>query len=1149
MPQIKIGFDIIPIPTVKTLVPLYDIVQGVPLRDANGNILVTEEEGPVEALSKAENSLSIVVNNEAPKSVLKIAEVFAETSEVSTNLLGIPRAETQLSLFSDVSTYGRNPEEWEYYNYNGVNGRPNGWYTRLNEIYGNHFYTRLVENINEQALTIESFPVAFTFPEGPNYPGYSVAQWERYFNFINLGNELYQQYVGSYPDFANKNFLSSEIVSTLDGDVEYPVDEQAGYDAIEKWCQAWMNMRDSLLLDPQTNKPLRFPIGYDATNTRPGAGSSNRFFGLLQSKKAYRYQPGRISGFTYGFRCSRDEASLDNIIEWGIGNPTDEYVFQVRGPQFNIVRRSTVRLPVDVLVRMGFQEEDQIVVPSREPFVEDQFYELVIQREFFNGDALNGNGRSGYLLDPTKVTMYKIEFGWYGAIGAKFFAYVPVDNGDARWVLMHTLTIENQLGEPCLQDPYFKFRYLQDIRDTSNIRSPQYLYKYGASCYIDGGDNSAGKFYTYTADEKTVDTTRPNSIIGIYPKQFISNKDGYEKLNKKNVYPVDLKVECDQLTQLEVVEIDGCPAFGHHYSPSLHAKTIGKIRSINIDSAGKNFTINPQAPISITSISKAAIAILTTSSAHGYFSKQTVTIEGETGMIEVADQTYYVYVINSTQVALYLDPSLTLPLDSSLFTDFAGDGVAIGFPLLRDIDNDAKLINLGIWSTYVDRQGEDGGNFQRIGVEGLYIKSPGEDLPQEVWLGGPLPTEFSTVDTSAVRFTTYYDSIAASTYPITGNAVDVNFLNPVTSESTGQVCEFLIGITEKKPVLVSEQNPVGTPVDVLKFQNKDGITNVDPNLDDVLYAEFTYSSIYRNRDGYESGEGDAPAGIRMDIDYRLPRPAGVDSGICSGMKVTIEDRLAFTVTYTATNPITTVEDGHYIIWDEEPSSLLGDFNLIGGEFGIEDQPSGLTFIGNIEQYLANAQTQAIGYFAPISGNPNSGAFTIKLSPIKIEDKLITGNSVKSILKTKIFSFQPKPLYVTIWLRDRARVNNVTITEFINGTTRAFSPEWLTNGGVDIVSSGTSVMNVPAANFLSGERLASTSVDIQNVQPLRPGQLKDTLYIAPNKSNKFSLESVYGPDRTTIAPGVLNVSATFVTAKSLENNDVNIVSVSLTTKEA
>lgn len=178
MPQIKIGFDRIPIPTTKTFVPLYDIVKGVPLRDANNKIIVTEDEGPLEALSKAENSLSISVNNDE-KSFVLMEEQFAETSEVSTTLLGIPRAETQLSLFSDVSTYGRNLEEWEFFNFNGVFGRPAGWYNRANRTYGNHFSTRLTENTNEQALTVESFPVAYTFPNGPNYPGYNQASYER----------------------------------------------------------------------------------------------------------------------------------------------------------------------------------------------------------------------------------------------------------------------------------------------------------------------------------------------------------------------------------------------------------------------------------------------------------------------------------------------------------------------------------------------------------------------------------------------------------------------------------------------------------------------------------------------------------------------------------------------------------------------------------------------------------------------------------------------------------------------------------------------------------------------------------------------------------------------------------------------------------
>ena len=1142
MAQIKIGFDRIPIPETTTFEPLYDIVKGVPLRDANNKIIVTETQGPVEALSKAENSSSVFINNDEDYT-LGIEEQFAESSEVSTTLLGIPRAETQLSLFSDVSTYGRNPEEWEFFNYNGVFGRPAGWYSRRNLTYGNHYSTRLIEEINEQALVIESFPVAYTFAEGPRNPRYNEAAFERFKLFIDLGNFLYQDFVGSYPEFAEEKFLPASWVTVTDDDVEYLVEEQDGYDRIENWCQAWMDMRDGLLLHPATGQPITFPSGFDATNTRPGASGSARYYGKLQSKKAYRYQPGRISGYTYGFRCSRDEASTDNIIEWGIGNPTDQYVYQVRGPEFNIVRRSTVRLPDEVLIRMGFQPEDQQVVTSSEPFNDQQFYELVIGRDFFNGDPVNGNGPSGYLLEPTKVTMYKIEFGWYGAIGAKFYAYVPVDNGDARWVLLHTLTIENQLGEPCLQDPYFRFIYVQDIRNTTNIRAPQYLYKYGASCYIDGGDNGGGAYYSYDSDDNIVNSLRHQSLAGIYPKQEIFNRDGVGKPNKKNVFPVDLKVDCDQLTEINLVEVDGCPAFGHHYAPSLHAKQNGIVRSINISGNGSDFTINPYDPVNISTITNTSPAIVTTSTNHGYYSGMKTTIENVVGMTELNFNTYYLDVLSDTQFALFGDAALTIPIDGSLMGNYTSGGTSEGNPILRLKDDDSKLIANGIWSTYVNRISESDATIQRVGLEDYYIKSAGE-LPSSVLLNG-VETPLSSVDTTNVRFSSYYGAIAGSLYPITGDGFDLNFLNPVARDGFGHFAEFLVGVTENKPVLITENDALGNPRTRLGFELSDGITQIDADINDLLTAEFTQSSIYYNRDGFEQTEGDAPAGIRMDIDYRLPQPAGLDSGVCSSLRCTILDRIEYTVSYTTTNPVTS-ESGSFIIWEQEPSEIL-NIAIIGGEFGEDGEASGVRFISNIASYIGNQQGD-LYYYAEVDGAPANGSFTMSLSPINLATRTLSGDDRKDISNTRIFSYQPKPLYVTVWLRDNARMNNVTITEFINGTTRAFCPEWITNDGVDVVFTGNSQSGVPAANYLEKERLASTSVDTQNTNPLRPGQLKDTLYVSPLNNNTISLDSIYGPDRTTISPGLLNTTATFVTGRSMINNDLNLVSVSLTTKE-
>ena len=185
-----------------------------------------------------------------------------------------------------------------------------------------------------------------------------------------------------------------------------------------------------------------------------------------------------------------DPISTGSILEWGCSNETDEYMFQLRGSQLNIVRRSTIKMPDDLLIRQGLRTTDQSSVPVYAKGIGNStpLWETVIGRSKFNGDALLGAGESGYILSFEDVTMYKIEFSWYGAIGAKFYAYIPSGNGEARWALMHTLVIENGLGKPILNNPDFKFKYLCYSGNNATLSQPMNMYKYGSSYYVDGGD-------------------------------------------------------------------------------------------------------------------------------------------------------------------------------------------------------------------------------------------------------------------------------------------------------------------------------------------------------------------------------------------------------------------------------------------------------------------------------------------------------------------------------------------------------------------------------------------------------------------------------------------------------------------------------------
>ena len=169
-------------------------------------------------------------------------------------------------------------------------------------------------------------------------------------------------------------------------------------------------------------------------------------------------------------------------------------------------------------------------------------YEYRVPRSRFSGDRLDNltdnllysdavsNKRAGeYVIDPdtseivedtsiwdldfTKVTMYKIEFSWYGAVGALFLAYVPVSNGEARWVRVHHLRASNQLKVSSLGNATLPITYIvygggnQNRNGVANNLRPastfpygsgsEHIVKYGASYYIDGGDRGTVKLFSH----------------------------------------------------------------------------------------------------------------------------------------------------------------------------------------------------------------------------------------------------------------------------------------------------------------------------------------------------------------------------------------------------------------------------------------------------------------------------------------------------------------------------------------------------------------------------------------------------------------------------------------------------------------------------
>ena len=1027
--------------------------------------------------------------------LVKTEEQFPEISEVSTTLLGINRAEVQLSLFSNVSSYGIDPDEFEFYAFNGGNSFIS-WETRSNKVYGNRYLAKLTEETQESAIQLTAFPTPYSYPFGPKFQrlgSYDPIRFPQYQRFIALGNALYDYYdtggEGSllgYPSEWRDQFLSKSTTYISGDDVVYAKGTTISFAEIDTWTDTWRNMRTGID-DPVTGEKFNFAkvpeilsaidpanltsVGLDpnnldvnSTNTRPGYSASVQRYAYLQSRRVFRYQPGRISGFTFGVRSSVETVS-GVAIEWGISNPTDQYVFRIERGQLSIIRRSTLPLEPSVLLRNGLKSEDQTKIPSGDPFDSEEYWTIEIPRDKFNGDVLNGNGPSGYNLKAENVTMYKIEFGWYGAIGARFYAYIPVDNGEARWVVVHTLIIENSLGSPCLRDSYFRLKYSLNVTNTSDIKTPQYLYKYGASYYIDGGDEGTSQIYSVSSKQKTISSSNETSLIGIKPKEVLLNRDGESIINKKLIIPTELNVSSDSLSEIKIVTCTACPGFGHVYTPGVATTESG--RYVNIGFSNPNTIVAQN---------------------DSYF------YESDVGAKLVAPSLYNAYIsgVGDTVGTAGSYSSATIKGFSG-YTSFDLENREIGGSLVFDrVVGITTIVEVGVDSTY------------------------------------PYPVRLSN-----------YDVYAASNIKLFGSTIDIQFVNPNSQDSYAHFADFLIGITDLEP-------DISAPDILNGFITGTGTTTILPN-EKILFGEHSHSYAFIDEDGVETQESWFPEQppLKMAINYRIPSLSNPAGGICSKLSINVLDPL----------PINDVEELNSLPNSNSPVSgtwiqIQGNFPEVeydGGQIAIEEangtRVTSSRFVGVTSSYtgVGNSTFSYIQISQSLGQGPGD-KFTIKIRPLQA-----TGGLVDS---TKLFNYDPYPLYLVAKLKDYASINNISIKETIGDTQRTVSPILYVSGIASVTNANgnANISGEPPTDFREISRSSSALVDLQNNQKLRPYIERDTLYVGANSTQTIDLTPVFGTDKRVIAPDNNNIDATFILSRKIDEAGFGTVETSLNFKE-
>jgi hypothetical protein len=469
----------------------------------------------------AKDSLPVVIASDQEAVPVEVQN--QQISEVSLSLLGIPRAEVALGIFADVTTYDINPNEWASEGAGTIAHIPTESAAKVTvgtaltnsyEILGSKRFFRYQPgrvsaatfgvrvNTTTDRTDIKKFG-AFDKRDGYYIEVQGGGQ-------TAIGDKENNLYCVRRTSALESNEPGIRTANIADGDRG-----TAGTDLVI--VRAGLTYIHAGLFDLSL-RAAGNNIGGNASSD----GTATVAAGFFTVPNEYRY--------TYEYRVPRKFFSHDRLD----GEDRTQY-YADRTPG-----RSSFT------VSIGGTAGSPTVTYGNSTAVTDELNNILTRRSVWD-------------IDLSKVTMFKMEYSWYGAVGGHFLAYVPdaTTAGEARWVRMHHIRASNQLTSPSLGNPTLPLSYLVQKGTSGNENS---IYKYGASYYIDGGDKGTivARSQSNTADRAV--TTSGTMLLGLRTRSTINSIR-----NRMQVYPTRLGVGTDARTVVRLVKnpavVSGTPSF------------------------------------------------------------------------------------------------------------------------------------------------------------------------------------------------------------------------------------------------------------------------------------------------------------------------------------------------------------------------------------------------------------------------------------------------------------------------------------------------------------------------------------------------------------------------------------------------------------
>ena len=159
--------------------------------------------------------------------------------------------------------------------------------------------------------------------------------------------------------------------------------------------------------------------------------------------------------------------------------------------------------------------------------------ETFVSQSQFNVDTLDGNGPSGYNIDPTKGAVFQINIEYLGHGAIKFLTETTANGNNPSFTSFHSINNPNTLTKPSFGNPSFPYsQAVYSAGSTTNLVAKCASF----AGFTEGKKELQGSRLSYYRTLTTVNNTQYWALYTVYNGVIYSSKANQSVINILDLY-------------------------------------------------------------------------------------------------------------------------------------------------------------------------------------------------------------------------------------------------------------------------------------------------------------------------------------------------------------------------------------------------------------------------------------------------------------------------------------------------------------------------------------------------------------------------------------------------------------------------------------